>query len=182
MPDGPPENREPASRPLPIDPQAVGGIAVFHLVRAHNQIGPLHAFLGSYREHVAGVPHELVILFKGFPEDRLPPEYQQALDGIAHRPMFVQDVRFDIATYLTAARACDRAYLFFLNSFSVILGPEWLAKFFAHAASERVGTASATGSWGSPANTGASTVTKRSGQGTGGGSVAWSIRSGSRGT
>jgi hypothetical protein len=144
--------REETSTITPASPPK-SRIAVIHLVRQPNKIALLQAFADTYRRHAAGIAHDLVILFKGFPEERIPPQCREVLHGIDYSQLFLPDVGHDIATYFAAARACcGHDYLFFVNSFSEILDAEWLAKFHAHAASERVGAVSATASLESPVN------------------------------
>lgn len=41
-------------------------VAVVHLVRAKNGIAPFRSFLQSYARKSVGLPHDLVIVFKGF--------------------------------------------------------------------------------------------------------------------
>jgi hypothetical protein len=59
----------------------------------------------------------------------------------------VPDAGYDIAAYFAAARALGQRYLCFLNSFSVLLAPDWLAILEAHASRDGAGLAGATGSW-----------------------------------
>ncbi|HEV2802872.1 MAG TPA: hypothetical protein VGW12_20550 [Pyrinomonadaceae bacterium] len=110
-------------------------------------MSPFAEFLRSYREHEAGVAHELLLLCKGFETQALPAEYRALLDATAHRTMFVADEGFDIAPYFAAARANGDAYFCFLNSFSRVLDAGWLAKLYAHARTPGVGVTSATGSY-----------------------------------
>ncbi len=136
----------------PTTPTTRHSVAVIHLVREPNGIETFRSFLESYRRHDAGMPHELVLLFKGFPETRgrTPPEYAEVLGDIAHRALFVPDAGFDIASYVQGARACDHEFVLFLNSFSTILDDDWLAKFYRHATVKGVGVVGATGSLESP--------------------------------
>ena len=79
-------------------------IGVVHLVRAANGLAPLRAFLDSYRQHEAGVAHELLLVLKGFPHRRLPDDYRTALGGLRHWQLLVPDRDFDIGSYYRAAR------------------------------------------------------------------------------
>jgi len=121
-------------------------IAVVHLVRAKNRIEPIRRFLESYSIHPAGIPHDLVIIYKGFRE-RIPKEFAAALSATPHREIHLGDSGYDIAPYFLAARSQDYAFLCFLNSFSVILDKDWLLKLYSHASREDVGITGATGSW-----------------------------------
>jgi len=123
----------------------VSGIAVAHLVRRQNGLAPLQRFLDSYRRHAAGVEHELVLLFKGFGE-HVPADYARAAAGIPHQRMLLPDRGFDLQPYFAAVAAFNHEYFCFLNSFSRILAPDWLAKLRAPLASGTVGLVGATGS------------------------------------
>src|SRR5688572_6759598 len=96
-------------------------ICVAHLVRRHNGPATLAAFLSSYKEHPAGVPHELLLICKGFEREVLPDEYTGLLKDLPHRQFFVEDEGFDILAYLKAARTFAYEYFVPLNSFSAIL-------------------------------------------------------------
>jgi hypothetical protein len=121
-------------------------VAVVHLVRAQNGTAPLERFLASYDRHPAGIGHDLVILLKGFSSGHVPPEYEAILARRAHERLFVPDTGYDISAYFAAARALGNEYLCFLNSFSAILGDDWLRKLHVHAVRPQVGIAAATGS------------------------------------
>lgn len=124
-------------------------IAVVHLVRRANGLAPFEAFLASYRRFPADVEHDLVLLFKGF-EDRSEraPYLERAADA---RPATVEvsDEGLDLTAYLAAAAVLGHERLCFLNSFSEILVPRWLALLDAALADGSAGAAGATGSWAS---------------------------------
>ncbi len=122
-------------------------IGVVHLVRNGNGIAPVERFLASYREHPAGIEHDLVIVFKGFRRQRLPAAYEAFLANQSHRRLFVPDAGYDISAYISAARALPHRYLCFLNSFSVILASGWLATLHSQASQDGIGIAGATGSY-----------------------------------
>src|SRR5262245_32454779 len=122
-------------------------ICVVHLVRAANGLAPLGAFLDSYRRHEAGVAHDLLLALKGFRPERLRGDYRGLLDSVSHRQFFVPDRGFDIGSYYRSARAFEYKYFCFLNSFSVILDGNWLAKMYRHVTREGVGLVGATGSY-----------------------------------
>ena len=60
---------------------------------------------------------------------------------------FVPEKGFDIPAYFAGAMNFDHRFLCFLNSYSVLLDPQWLEKLLAVAMSDRVGAVGATGSW-----------------------------------
>lgn len=122
-------------------------IGVVHLVRARNGVAPFERFLASYRGNPCGAEHDLVIVFKGFRGDGDLAAYDALLAGLPHRRLSLPDEGFDIGAYFRAAEALEHAYLCFLNSFSRLLDPQWLAKLAAEARRSGVGVAGATGSW-----------------------------------
>ena len=122
----------------------MAGVAVVHLVRRQNGTLPFKRFLDSIREYPAGIPYDLVVLFKGFRKSS--PEYEALLEGIAHRRLFVSDRGFDINAYFEAVRRLDDARFCFLNSYSRILSAGWLEKLVRWSVLGDVGLVGATGS------------------------------------
>lgn len=123
----------------------MAGVALVHLVRRQNGTAPFKRFLDSVRAHSAGVPYDLVILFKGF--HRSSPEHDALLEGIPHRRLFVPDRGFDINAYFEAAKRLDDARFCFINSYSRILATGWLEKLLRWSKAGHVGLAGATGSY-----------------------------------
>lgn len=123
----------------------MAGVALVHLVRRQNGPGPFKRFLDSVREHPAGVPYDLVILFKGFQKSS--PEYEALLEGIPHRSLHVSDSGFDINAYFEAVTRLDDARFCFLNSYSRILATGWLEKLSRWSETGGVGLVGATGSY-----------------------------------
>lgn len=121
-------------------------IAVVHLVRARNGPVPFKRFLQSYQANAGGIGHELVVLFKGF-GGQLPADYDEILSGVAHRRLLMTDRGFDLQPYFEAVARLRHAYLCFLNSYSRILSPDWLAMLHAPLAARLAGLAGATGSY-----------------------------------
>jgi hypothetical protein len=115
-------------------------VCVVHLVRAGNPPEQLEAFAASYREHDAGLEHELVLLLKGAAAEA-------ELAGA--RVVRVPDDGFDIDAYLAAARVLDHRRVCFLNSHSRIRCDGWLALLDAPFSDPRTGVAGASGSWAS---------------------------------
>jgi hypothetical protein len=121
-------------------------IAVVHLVRAANGIAPFAAFLRSYIEYPGKLEHDLLIVMKGFESVDMSP-YKQLLGGIRHKMLEVPDVGFDITPYYSVAQDQPYDYFLFLNSFSVIEHPDWLAHLHSQVITENTGAVGATGSW-----------------------------------
>jgi hypothetical protein len=122
-------------------------IGVVHLIRRRNGLAPFERFLASYREFPAGVPHDLVLIFKGFPFGRGTQSYDRLLAGVPHRRMYLADFGFDLRPYFQAVTMLEHRYLCFLNSFSRILAPDWLAMLHRWASAEGVGVVGATASY-----------------------------------
>lgn len=123
-----------------------GSAAVVHLLRAVNDDEAFARFVVSYRAFPAGADHELVLVCKGFGHE-LPVRLLGLVDGLRPRVIHLPDRGFDIGPYAAAARQLDVEAVCFLNSFSRILAPNWLAKLLAALDMAGVGIAGATGSW-----------------------------------
>ena len=149
--EGPPQPGR-ISGPPHTGPQEENGsqrsrIGVVHLVRAANGIAPLRRFLESFRLHPPGVSCDLVLVFKGFHGNKVPPEYIESLRETPHIKFFVGDTGYDILPYFKTARHFPHDAFCFMNSFSVILGDGWLGRLHAHLQEPDVGLVGATGSW-----------------------------------
>ena len=123
-------------------------IAVVHLVWGPLGTGPLHEFLASYRRHPPGTEHELIVLLNNVP-DPLPAEFEAELAGVEHRLLRTPESVQDLAAYAHATERLEHERLCFLNSYSAILAPDWLAKLEGALDQPRAGLVGATGSWAS---------------------------------
>jgi hypothetical protein len=125
-------------------------IDVFYLIRFKdsNYLERLNNFLLSYQNNQAGVKHQLNIIFKGFS----PSNYNIKIKNIkkkynlSFKSFLHEDLNFDIGSYITAARSSKAEYVFFLNSSSRILTPNWLKKFYVAYQNDNIGLVGATGS------------------------------------
>jgi hypothetical protein len=122
-------------------------VGVVHLVRRKNGVAPFERFLASYREHPAGAPHDLVLVFKGFPLGRGTQDYDRLLTNVPHRRIYLADYGFDLRPYFKAVAALEHRYLCFFNSFSRILGSDWLTRLHFWASAKGVGIVGATASY-----------------------------------
>ena len=122
-------------------------ICVVHLVWEPLGVEPLREFVASYRRHPGGVAHRLVVAFNGFGSEAELGEYREALAGVEHERLLVWPPTQDIPAYFSAARRLECEYLCFLNSHSRPLDPGWLAKMYEHARGKDAGVVGATGSW-----------------------------------
>jgi hypothetical protein len=122
-------------------------LCVVHLVRHANGWEPFDRFMRSYEENQADVPHDLVAACKGFPNHEVPLPFRERLAAHGGTFLALDDQGFDIGSYWAAARALDYESFCFLNSFSLILDPGWLAK-MVQKHDPQVGIIGASGSWG----------------------------------
>jgi hypothetical protein len=127
-------------------------LAVVHLVRASNGPSPFVALLDSYRRHPAGVPHEFVLVFKGFSSCEEIEPYERLARDLPVRALMVDDRGYDLGAYFTAARKLPHDRFCFLNSFSVLVADRWLELLSEAIDEPRVGLAGASGSWASVAS------------------------------
>ncbi len=109
-------------------------------------MAPFERFLTSYREYPAGVPHDLVLIFKGFPFGRGTQVYDRMLADVPHRRLYLADYGFDLRPYFKAVAMLEHRYLCFLNSFSRVLDSDWLAKLHHWISVKGVGLVGATAS------------------------------------
>ncbi len=127
-------------------------VGLVHLVRAANGIEPLRRFLTSYERNPGGIAHDFIVALKGFTNEHgeslreLPDAFDQALARIHHQRLFVRDNGYDIVPYFVAAETLHYDYFCFVNSYSVILDANWLAKLYRHGCRAEVGIVGATGS------------------------------------
>jgi len=127
----------------------VSDVAVVHLVRRANGETPFLRFLQSYRNHPAGVEHELILLMKGFDSDAEAAAYRGHAEDVSSRWISVSDHGYDVTAYLFAGRELPHERLCFVNSFSSILIDSWLELLSSALERPGVGLVGATGSWGS---------------------------------
>ena len=106
--------------------------------------------MSSYRRYDAGAPHRLVLLCKGFPDERSVAPVLERLGGLKAERIDVPDDGFDLTAYSRAAARLGEATACFLNSSSVLLADGWLELLVsALEGHPAVGIAGATGSWNS---------------------------------
>lgn len=123
--------------------------ALVHLVRYANGLDPFLRFMESYERHPAGLDHELVLLFKGFPDQAATAPYMRRAEGAYPRAVQLGDQGLDLTAYMAAAEMVVSDRICFVNSFSEILAPGWLSLLDSAMEDPSVGAAGATGSWAS---------------------------------
>jgi hypothetical protein len=123
----------------------VPSVAVVYLARCAEGPKPLQRFLESYRQYPTGIDHQLVVIFKGYDQQVALAAARALFSGTPHLGVEIDDLGLDIGAYLEAARRLPHAYFCFLNSFTEIAAPAWLALLHERATEERVGIVGAMG-------------------------------------
>jgi hypothetical protein len=123
--------------------------AVVHLVWGPLGLAPFEAFLASYERQDAGSEHDLVLLYNGVADTEVD-AYRSRAAHMRAREVVLEEACFDLAAYMTAAHALDHQRVCFVNSYSEIAVPGWLALLNAALDDRATGAAGATGSWASP--------------------------------
>ena len=118
-----------------------------HLVWAPLGLEPLERFARSYRAHSAGMDHRLLMVFKEFGDTAALDAARAVLRDIDYDELRMPRRKLDLAAYVRVALDVDADYLYFLNSNSELLAPDWLAHPIGHLGGEGVGMVSATGSY-----------------------------------
>jgi hypothetical protein len=122
-------------------------LGVVYLYRHSEGEVPLRSFLEGLRRFPAGAPYQLHVVLKGFPNYQSLERALALFDDVPVNPIEVDDFGYDIGSYLKAARLVSNRRLIFLNTFSIVLGANWLAHFNNAMDGPHVGIVGATGSW-----------------------------------
>lgn len=122
-------------------------VGVVYLARHADGIDAFQRFARSYALLPAGMPHDLIVIYKGFEREEDSETARVAFDGLPHIAVCIPDVGFDIGAYIEASRRVAHDYLAFLNTHTEIAAPNWLSHLYRHASREEVGVAGAMGSY-----------------------------------
>ena len=122
-------------------------VGVIYLYRFAEGEHPVLRFLESYRRHPAGIDHDLYVVFKGFPDQASLAAGRALFAEIPFTSIELDDSGYDIGSYLRAAKIASNRRLIFLNTFSQIVGNDWLRCFDRAFKMNNVGLVGATGSW-----------------------------------
>lgn len=122
-------------------------VGVVYLARYADGPAAFRRFAESYRRQPAGIKHELIVIYKGFEQQSHLQEARDAFRDHRHKGIELQDLGFDIGSYLECSKRVTHEYLCFLNTHSEIVAPGWLAHLYEFAARSGVGIAGATGSY-----------------------------------
>jgi hypothetical protein len=124
-------------------------VAVIHLVWLPYGVEMFMSFIDSYQSYHSGLAHDLVILFNGVKNEAdTKPYHKYALSrGVKYTSLNKQNGQ-DLEAYFEITRQLSNKYLLFLNSYTVLLANDWLAKYYdAIIAYPGVGIVGATGSY-----------------------------------
>lgn len=126
-----------------------GDVAVFYLARGADEDFNMKSrrFIESYKQHSAGLAHNFYIIYKGFSGSSEIRAAMTLFDSVDHEGLFFQDDGFDIEAYFRAAARTQSCFLFFMNTSSIINGPDWLAKMKRNLDRPSVRLVGATGSY-----------------------------------
>ena len=133
--------------------QSTSRPALIYLARAADGLAAFQRFADSYRRREAGVEHDFVVLYKGFPGPSEITDARSVFQGLAHRGIELPDEGFDIGSYLEACHRLEHDVICCLNTHSEIVAPNWLGHLVAHASRDSVGLVGPMGSYESLAAT-----------------------------
>ena len=127
-------------------------VGVYHLVwgMLEDPVEPFERFVASYRRHAAGVGHELVIILKGVVSQLDLLRLRAVANTVPHVLVTVDERELDIGAYYAAAIRRPHETVCFLNTYSEILGANWLAKMVANLSQPGVGLVGCSGSYEAP--------------------------------
>ena len=123
-------------------------IAVVHLVWEPLGLDPFERYVASYRRNEAGANHDFVLLFNGFGRSGDVDRYLAMCRNLNPTVLTVETRMWDIPAYVFAANKLEAKHVCYLNSYSEILAPDWLAKMYAPLQQRpRISLVGATGSY-----------------------------------
>lgn len=122
-------------------------VAVVYLARSADGTDAFRRFAESYREHDAGLQHDLVVIYKGFESSAALEAGRAPFDGLPHLGIELDDSGFDIGSYWQAAQRLAQRHVVFLNTHSTIASANWLKHLHHYGSQEGCGIAGAMGSY-----------------------------------
>ena len=122
-------------------------VGVVYLARHADGVAAHERFARSYARIPAGMPHELIVIFKGFEREHDLEAARLTFTDMPHIAVELPDVGFDIGAYAETGRRVGHEYLVFLNTHSEIVAPGWLAHLHRHATRQAIGVVGAMGSY-----------------------------------
>jgi hypothetical protein len=122
-------------------------LGVVYLARSADGTDAFERFASSYRQHDAGVEHDLIVLYKGFANLFDRDRARSIFGAIDHLTIELEDNGFDIGSYVEASRRLEHESLCFLNTHSEILAERWLSILNTHHSRAGVGLVGPMGSY-----------------------------------
>jgi hypothetical protein len=125
----------------------VQDVGVIYLYRSEEDKNLVRNFIVSYRANPAGLDHDLHVIFKGFYDQDALAAARALFEDLPVNPIVLEDVGFDIGSYIEAAKTVSNRRLIFFKTSNRILAPNWLRNFDRALSLPDVGVVGATGSW-----------------------------------
>ncbi len=124
-------------------------LGVFYLARGADEqsLDKFASFVKSYRHFDAKLPHTMYVIFKGFSSATQLKRAELVFSTIAHRPIYLEDVGFDLGAYASAALRVEESHLCFLGTSSRINAEGWLLKLWRYLRQPDIGLVGATGNY-----------------------------------
>ena len=123
-------------------------IAVLFLARGiGGGLSAAEDFFATYRAHDSGVPHELIVLVKGWEGVEGLDRMRKSAAALGAGFLELPDDGFDLTAYFRAAMQVGHRYVCLLNTHSRIRADHWLFKLLNGIRQPGVGAAGATGLW-----------------------------------
>ena len=88
-------------------------VGVIYLYRFAEGEHPVKRFIQSYREHPAGLAHDLHIVFKGFPDRSRLANAHSLFADIPINSIVLADTGYDVGSYVEAAKSVKQRTAYF---------------------------------------------------------------------
>ena len=112
---------------------------------AWHKLGPgcFQRFVDSYRRYPAGWAHDLIVIYAASISNKRCMKPASVFRDLPHIAIEVAAVKFDIGYYLEISDRVPHDYLCFLNTYTELNAPNWLADLRTHAVRDGVGLSGA---------------------------------------
>lgn len=125
-------------------------ISLVYIARGENAgFTAINKFIRSYKNFNSGCDHELIVVFKGWPKDKLQDEkiLRNEFKKLNANILEFDDDGFDWGVYMRVTKNINTEYICFLNTFSRPLNHNWLKNFYNAIKLDDVGMCGATSSY-----------------------------------
>src|SRR5262245_57404644 len=122
-------------------------LGVVYLARQADGVASFQRFADSYRRHPAGIGHELIVIYKGFQQQSDLQKARAIFHDLPHRGVELEDVGFDMGSYVETSQRVSHEYLCFVNTHTELVATDWLKLLFKYVSQGGVGIAGAMGSY-----------------------------------